>query len=259
VWCTWNQLITFLTFWESNGTNVVVFDGPITQAKIYFASSRCSFRCCANTSLFLCRATIMTWLLTCFSTASFHLSSTHFLTSFHICLSIPHLTMSHLLWCRCGHTINDLGIHLLRCMCGRERTAGNDTFQGTIVIIALGSEPHIEKGFSPFPLPHTKMNEYCHHQSLFSYLGGCYHYWSDSYRFGVACFNDDSACNDNCHSRQGIILHRLNVKRWFHSPCHKDLWLFPSSFWFIFDFLCTCLYNSPSIDLLGTLDAYISL
>jgi hypothetical protein len=32
----------------------------------------------------------------------------------------------------------------------------------------------------------------------------------------------------------------MNAKRWFHSPCHKVLRLSPSSFWFHFDFLCTC-------------------
>jgi hypothetical protein len=144
-------------------------------------------------------------------------------------------------------------------MCGSECTVTNATLRSTIVTIALGSELHIERGFSPFPLPHTKTNEYYHHQSLFSYLCGCYQYWFDSFRFGVACFNDDNACNDNCHSRQDTILHRTNVKRWFHSPCHRDLWLFPSSFWFIFDFLCTCMYNSSSTNLLVTFDVYISL
>jgi hypothetical protein len=50
-----------------------------------------------------------------------------------------------------------------------------------------------------------------------------------------------------------MILHRASVRGWFHSLCHRDLWLSPSSFWFIFYFLCTCQYRSPSTNLLGAL------
>jgi hypothetical protein len=39
------------------------------------------------------------WLLACLSTPSFHLSSTHFLTPFHICSGIPHPIVSHLSQC----------------------------------------------------------------------------------------------------------------------------------------------------------------
>jgi hypothetical protein len=37
-----------------------------------------------------------------------------------------------------------------------------------------------------------------------------------------------------------MILHKMNARRWFHSPCHRDLWFSPSLFWLIFYFLCTC-------------------
>jgi hypothetical protein len=47
-------------FWKFNSvilsSNVIFFDGPITQARIYFISSKCSFKCCANTFLLLCRS-----------------------------------------------------------------------------------------------------------------------------------------------------------------------------------------------------------
>ncbi len=42
-------------------------------------------------------------------------------------------------------------------------------------------------------------------------------------------------------------------------PLAINLWLFPSSFWFLFDFLCACHYSLPSTCLLGTFDAYILL
>jgi hypothetical protein len=59
---SWGHLITCLVFQEiSNAilsSNAVLFDGPITQAWIYFTSSICSFGCCVSTSLFLCRSSI---------------------------------------------------------------------------------------------------------------------------------------------------------------------------------------------------------
>ncbi len=118
---------------------------------------------------------------------------------------------------------------------------------------------HTKRGFLAFPLPHMKMNGYCHHQKQFSYPCRCFHCQFNSYRFGATCFDNDNACNDSCRSKQGPILHKTSARKWFHSPCRKDLQLFPSSFWFLFDFLCTWMYSSPSTDLFGTFDVYISL
>jgi len=67
------------------------------------------------------------WLLTHPSTPSFLLSSTHFLIAFCIRLIIPHPTIMHISLCQCGHTIDDLGIHLLCCSCGSGCIATHDT------------------------------------------------------------------------------------------------------------------------------------
>ncbi len=67
------------------------------------------------------------WLLVRVNTPSFHLSSTHFLTTLYICFSIPHPTVPHVSQRQCGHTIDDLGIYLLCCPCGNERIAAHDT------------------------------------------------------------------------------------------------------------------------------------
>jgi hypothetical protein len=112
----------------------------------------------------------------------------------------------------------------------------------------------IERGFPHFPLPYMEMNRYCHHQRWFLDLGECCHRWFNLYRFGVACFDDDNTWNNSCCSKQGTILHRVITRKWFHSLCHRDLWLFPSLFWFFCYFLCTCQYSSPSTYLLGTFD-----
>jgi hypothetical protein len=51
---------------------------------------------------------------------------------------------------------------------------------------------------------------------------------------------------------------KASARRWFHSPCHKDLWLSPSSL-FLFYLLCTCQYSLLPTNLLGTCNAYILL
>jgi hypothetical protein len=43
-------------------------------------------------------------------------------------------------------------------------------------------------------------------------LDKCFHYRSNSYRFGITCFDDNSACNNNYCSRQGMILHKSNYQ-----------------------------------------------
>jgi len=75
------------------------------------------------------------WLLIHPSTFSFSLSFAYFFTTFHIHISISHPTILHLSWCQCGHNINDLGIHLLRCSCKNECIVAHDTFWDTIVTI----------------------------------------------------------------------------------------------------------------------------
>ncbi len=127
------------------------------------------------------------------------------------------------------------------------------------VDIIITSTTHEDEWILSSPPPHTKTSGYYHHQKQFSNPDEHCHCQSDSYKFGAAYFNNNSACNDSCHPRQDTILHRANAKRWFHSPCHRNLRLSPSSFWFLSNFLCTCPYGSPSSNLFSTFDAYISL
>jgi hypothetical protein len=57
---TWCRPMTHLAFQEPNvailSSNVIFFDGPTTQAKFYFISTKCSFECCANTFPLLCKS-----------------------------------------------------------------------------------------------------------------------------------------------------------------------------------------------------------
>jgi hypothetical protein len=88
------------------------------------------------------------WLLTRPNTLSFRLSSIHFLTTLHIHFNIPHLTILYLSKCWCGHTIDDLGIHLLCCLCGNEHIVPHDTFQDVVAAIASKSGTHVQRFFT---------------------------------------------------------------------------------------------------------------
>jgi hypothetical protein len=61
------------------------------------------------------------WLLVHPTTLAFHLSSTHFLITLHTHLGLTHLIVAHISHYQCEHTIDDLGIHLLWCMCRIDR------------------------------------------------------------------------------------------------------------------------------------------
>jgi len=94
---------------------------------------------------------IKAWLLAHPSTCS-----AHFLTTFDICFDISHPTVPHLSWCQCGHTIDNLGIHLLYCFCGR-------THFNPWYILKYSCNCHVKKwssctkkGFPPFLPPHTQ-------------------------------------------------------------------------------------------------------
>ncbi len=199
-------------------------------------------------------------LLTHLNTPSFHLFSAHFFystlysyryTTFYSYASFTMLVWSYYWWL--GYPFVKLHVwewvhynpwYISRYHCNYHIEEWNS---------------HTKRGFSPFSLPHIKTNGYCHHYRWFSNLGKCCHYRYDLYKFGATCFDDDNTCSNNCRSRQYTILHKINVRKWFHSPCHRDLQLFPSSFLFLFVLLCTCQYSLPSTYLLGTFDVYILL
>ncbi len=202
--------------------------------------------------------TIGTWLLVHPSTLSFHLSSTHFLIAFHIRLGIPHLTIMHISWWQCGHTIEDLCIHLLHCPCDSECIAAHDTFRNIVVAISLESGAHVQREVSHLFPPHAWRRMYIV-------------ITKDNFLTLADVVIVDLTCTNlvQCVSMmtahvativtQDTILHRVSARRWFHSLCHRGLWLSPSLFWFLFYFLCTCQYSLSLADLLGTFDAYISL
>jgi hypothetical protein len=83
------------------------------------------------------------WLLTHPTTPTFRLSLAHFFTTLCTHFGLPHPIVAHLSWCQCGHTIDDLGTHLLQCPYGSECIATLDTFWGIVVAITLESKAHV--------------------------------------------------------------------------------------------------------------------
>jgi len=132
--------------------------------------------------------------------------------------------VAHFSWCKCGYTIEDLTIHLLPCLCGSECIVAHDTLWENVVAIALYNGPHVQRKVSPpFPLPNMEMSGYSHHQKI---IFGPWWMLSLSIwfiQFGVTCFNDNNICNNNCHSRKGVILPKTSAKRRFYSFNHQNL------------------------------------
>jgi len=81
--------------------------------------------------------TTSTQLLTHPTTLAFHLSSTHFLTTLHICLGLPHPTITHL--CH----IDDLGIHLIQYMCENEHIVTHNTIWDNVIVVSLKNGAHV--------------------------------------------------------------------------------------------------------------------
>jgi hypothetical protein len=95
------------------------------------------------------------WLWTCPTTPIFHLSLAHFLITLRTRLGLPHPIITHLSQCQCGHTIDNLGTHLLQCPCKSERIVAHDTFWDIVTAIILESGTHVQREASHLFLCHT--------------------------------------------------------------------------------------------------------
>jgi hypothetical protein len=85
-----------------------------------------------------------TWLLTCPTTPTFYLFSTHFLTTLNTCFGLSHPIVIYFLRHQCGHTIDDLSTHLFQCLCENEHITTHNTLWNTIVIVVLENGAHVQ-------------------------------------------------------------------------------------------------------------------
>jgi hypothetical protein len=107
---------------------------------------------------------VRVWLLTCFNTFSFHLSSTHLFTTLHICLGISHLMVAHLSWC---NVVISSMIWVSICYAAYVRMKHCNPWYifKCCCNCRVGKwRSCTERGCPPFPLPYTKTNGYYHHQ-----------------------------------------------------------------------------------------------
>jgi hypothetical protein len=82
------------------------------------------------------------------------------------------------------------------------------------------------------------------------------HNWFDLSKYGAMCIIHDNACSHSCHSKEGMIICCMCIRRIFHSPYHKDLWMF--SFSFLFYYLCSghCSSSLESFLIIAMLISY---
>jgi hypothetical protein len=96
--------IACLAFWKFSGailsSTTIFFNGPITQAWVYFAFNICSYKRYVTASLFLCRSSSRGLVIGLPITFSFLLSFVHFLQHFIFVL------VYHILWSHIFHNVN---------------------------------------------------------------------------------------------------------------------------------------------------------
>ncbi len=107
-------------------------------------------------------------------------------------------TVAHFSRCECGHTINELGIHLLCCLYGSEHITTHDTLRDTIVTITSKSGTHIRKKVSHL-LPH-------HAWKQVDIVITRYSFWTLT---NIAIV--DSTCPNLVHRALTITLHATTI------------------------------------------------
>jgi hypothetical protein len=165
------------------------------------------------------------WLLVHPTTPTFCLSPTHFLISLHTHIGLPHPMMAHLSQCHYGHTIDDLGTHLLWCSYGSEHTTTHNKFSGCYCNNCFGKWSTCSKGgLPPFPSPHPMMNRYPYHQRQLLDLHGHHHCWFNSHIYGAMSTDNNHTCNDDGYLGEDTIIHWASTKQWFHSHRYWNVW-----------------------------------
>jgi hypothetical protein len=111
------------------------------------------------------------------------------------------------------------------------------------------------RNLPPFSSPHLMTSGYLCHQRRLLNLDECCHCWSNSYKYGAMNIGDNNTCNNDGCSRENTIIRQTNIKRWLHSPCYWDVWVYSFLFWFIFYHLCTNHYHTSLVVFFSPLDA----
>jgi len=81
------------------------------------------------------------------------------------------------------------------------------------------------------------------------------HFWPGLEIYNVASIENNNTCNNNNFSRENRIIRWTNTRRWFHSPCYRDVWMFS----FIFYCLCIDHYHASLAIFFSPLNVYFLL
>jgi hypothetical protein len=91
---------------------------------------------------------------------TFQLSSLVFSTTLHTWFGLPHPSIAGIFQCVCTHPIDLMGIHLLHCGHGNERTRTHDVICSTFATIVQDVSFHMgQKQLHAFPS--TTFNSFC--------------------------------------------------------------------------------------------------
>ncbi len=122
-----------------------------------FLFSKCSFKRSTSTFLFMCRSVSRGLVIGSLSKHPF-ISFVPYPFCYNISYSFQYITsyIPYFSQWQCGHTIYDLGIHLLHCPCKNEHTIAHDTLQDTVVTIMSESGAHVQKKVSHLSPHHTQ-------------------------------------------------------------------------------------------------------
>jgi hypothetical protein len=149
------------TLWKPN--NLILspivnfFERSHIWARIYFAFNRHSFKYYASTSPLMCgskgkrliiSSSYHTYISFIFNPLPYSITYSFWFATSYSC--------SFFLWCQCGHTIDDLCIHLFRCPCRSEHTTTHDTLWDIIATIVLESGAHVQRKVSQLFLRHIQ-------------------------------------------------------------------------------------------------------
>ncbi len=143
---------------------------------------------------------------------AFQLSSLVFSTSLHMQLGLPHPSIVGILWCVYTHPINPMGIHLICCAHGNERTgthdAIHDTFVATRCWLPCGTKTITCTSFNHIQL-FLSMNWHCAYQRWHSHLSSRCHCQLNTSKFISPILCNSKICCLWCNSSQEKELSKL--------------------------------------------------
>jgi hypothetical protein len=155
-----------------------------------------------------------------------------------IWFELSHPSIVGILRCMCTHPIDLMGIHLLHCVHGNERTWTQDAIHNTFAPITRGVMNCILGCWLPRGLKTTTCASFKHvqflsltnwhyaHQKWHSHLNWHCHYQSNTSIFTSQILHHPRICYFQCDSSQKTKLLRLTPRRSIPPLSSGGIWMF---------------------------------